>query len=336
MSTRSWHAVELGAAQMEEIRALFAQVFGHPMSEALWRWKYDGGRGRATGTRGDDGSLLAHYGGTARTLICTGEAVQAVQLGDVMVKTEARGILSRQGPFATATQAFLQDHIGTPTGFALGFGFPNARHTRLGEKLGLYTPVGEILELRWKLSSCATPFWKRPWVTAPIDWGMAGTDARLNALWQALRASAREFVLPQRDADWWRHRFANHPDGAYRCWWVRGRYARRILGAVVLRPAKDAGGDWELLDWLGAMEHMPVLMAAARELAAQGGASVLTSWISQPLVRRLQDLAAPVDGIRATEQTACPHCVTQRMSAAVPTGIGGQPWWLTGGDTDFR
>ncbi len=36
MSTRSWHAVELGAAQMEEIRALFAQVFGHPMSEALW------------------------------------------------------------------------------------------------------------------------------------------------------------------------------------------------------------------------------------------------------------------------------------------------------------
>ena len=45
MSLPRWHAVELGAAQRHEVSALFAQVFGLPMSDALWRWKYDAGRG---------------------------------------------------------------------------------------------------------------------------------------------------------------------------------------------------------------------------------------------------------------------------------------------------
>lgn len=336
MSVRPWHAVELGESQMGETRALFEQVFGHSMSEALWRWKYDGGRGCATGTRDEDGALLAHYGGTARTLVCEGQPLQAVQLGDVMVKVQARGILSRQGPFATATQAFLQNHIGSPGGFALGFGFPSARHTRLGEKLGLYTPLGEVLEVRWNTPSCPTPFWKRPWVCAPVDWSAAHTDARLDALWDTLRQTAQGFVLPQRDARWWRHRFANHPDGPYRCWWVRGRFSRRILGAVVLRPGQGAAADWELLDWLGAVQDAPTLLAAARELAAHGGARALNSWLSQPLVRHLQALAPPPDGAQASEQSACPYCVTQRTAPAVPAALRNQPWWLTGGDTDFR
>lgn len=336
MSTRPWYAVPLGEAQVDEIRGLFAQVFGHPMSEALWRWKYDAGRGRATGTRGADGTLLAHYGGTARTLVCEGQPLHAVQMGDVMVKVHARGILSRQGPFATATQAFLQDHVGSPGGFALGFGFPSARHTRLGEKLGLYAPLGDVLELRWSLPPCPASFWKRPWVCAPVDWSAAHTDARLDALWQALLGTAQGFVVPQRDARWWRHRFANHPEGPYRCWWVRGRFSRRVLGAVVLRPGRNTENDWELLDWLGAAQDTPVVLAAARELARQAGAGALTAWLSQPLVHHLQAFAPPPDGALATEQPACPYCVTERAAPGLPAAARSQPWWLTGGDTDFR
>ena len=128
MTALQWHAVDLGIEEMPEIRALFAQVFGHSMSDALWRWKYDAGRGIATGTRDEQGRLLAHYGGTARALQVNGVAVSAVQLGDVMVAAQARGILSRRGPFATAATAFLQHHIGSPSAYALGFGFPNQRH----------------------------------------------------------------------------------------------------------------------------------------------------------------------------------------------------------------
>jgi len=334
MSLPRWHAVELGAAQRHEVSALFAQVFGLPMSDALWRWKYDAGRGVATGTRDEQGHLLAHYGGTARVLMVNGVAVNAVQLGDVMVAEQARGVLSRRGPFATAATAFLERHVGVVDGFALGFGFPNQRHTRLGEKLGLYRALGNVQELSWACEDTpATSFFGKAWDTSGLDWSDSRTDERLDRLWHALRDEAGSFVLPQRDAQWWRHRFANHPDGPYRCWWVRGRVSRRVWGAVALRPGRQAGADWEILDLLGSMKHLNSLLLAARSLAARGLAGRLTGWFSEALASHVRSLDA---GSGALVQMACPYCVTQRRASDLPGAVMAQPWWLTGGDTDFR
>ena len=334
MTVLQWHAVDLGIAEMPEIRTLFAQVFGHSMSDALWRWKYDAGRGIATGTRDEQGRLLAHYGGTARALQVNGVAVSAVQLGDVMVAAQARGILSRRGPFATAATAFLQHHIGSPGAYALGFGFPNQRHTRLGEKLGLYNALGNVQELSWTCEKTRTSlFFGADSHSTPLDWSDARTDNLLNGLWRALSQDARGFVIPRRDAPWWRHRFANHPEGPYRCWWVHGSWSRRLLGAIALRPGGQPGANWEILDLLGPTKHWHAMLCAARLLAQQGAADRLTGWFSDAVVNivRSRDV-----GSIAASQVACPHCVTRQRSPEWADVVTTQPWWLTGGDTDFR
>ena len=335
MTLPRWYAVDIGVEQMPEVSALFAQVFGQPMSDALWRWKYDAGRGVATGTRDERGNLLAHYGGTARALLVDGAALNAVQLGDVMVTEQARGILSRRGPFATAATIFLQHHVGVPGGFALGFGFPNQRHTRLGEMLGLYRALGDVQELSWtcKVAAHNAVFSASAWSSAAIDWGDARTDERLDRLWSMLSEDARGFVLPRRDAQWWRHRFANHPEGSYRCWWVRGRFSRRLLGAVALRPGKQPGDDWEILDCLGSMRHLNAILFAARGLATRGLAGRMTGWFSDALADHVRGLDV---GSSASMQTACQYCVTQRWAPELPDSVVTRPWWLMGGDTDFR
>ena len=334
MTGLQWHAVDLGIAEMPEIRTLFAQVFGHSMSDALWRWKYDAGRGIATGTRDEQGRLLAHYGGTARALQVNGVAVSAVQLGDVMVAAQARGILSRRGPFATAATAFLQHHIGSPGAYALGFGFPNQRHTRLGEKLGLYNALGNVQELSWTCEKTRTSlFFGADSHSTPLDWSDARTDNLLNGLWRALSQDARGFVIPRRDAPWWRHRFANHPEGPYRCWWVHGSWSRRLLGAIALKPGGQPGANWEIMDLLGPTKHWHAMLCAARLLAQQGAADRLTGWFSDAVVNivRSRDV-----GSIAASQVACPHCVTRQRSPEWADVVTTQPWWLTGGDTDFR
>lgn len=334
MTVLQWHAVDLGIAEMPEIRTLFAQVFGHSMSDALWRWKYDAGRGIATGTRDKQGRLLAHYGGTARALQVNGVAVSAVQLGDVMVAAQARGILSRRGPFATAATAFLQHHIGSPGAYALGFGFPNQRHARLGEKLGLYNALGNVQELSWTCEKTRTSlFFGADSHSTPLDWSDARTDNLLNGLWRALSQDARGFVIPRRDAPWWRHRFANHPEGPYRCWWVHGSWSRRLLGAIALKPGGQPGANWEIMDLLGPTKHWHAMLCAARLLAQQGAADRLTGWFSDAVVNivRSRDV-----GSIAASQVACPHCVTRQRSPEWADVVTTQPWWLTGGDTDFR
>lgn len=332
MSDTPWRLVSLDAAHSQEIRTLFQQVFGSPMSEALWHWKYANQRGLATGTRDRNGRLLAHYGGTARTLLVQGQLQQAVQLGDVMVAPDARGFLSRHGPFAVATQGFLQQYVGPDRPFALGFGFPGARHVRLGEKLGLYAATNQVEELHWPQAPHPSLWWRLCWQIVPVDWAAtAATTQRLNQLWQAMQSQTTGFVIGQRDALWWQHRFANHPEGRYRCFWLRQRLTGRTIGALALKPGTEIGQAWELLDWIAPVPQTAIMVQAARAIAAQAG-SALQSWLSSPIA----DLLRQQPGLQdASTQPACTACVTIRQCPHLPP-LTPLPWWLTGGDTDFR
>ena len=69
MSAQRWSVVDMDAGQLGEVQSLFQRVFKHTMSEGLWCWKYAGGRGVAVGARAPSGELLAHYGGTLRSVL---------------------------------------------------------------------------------------------------------------------------------------------------------------------------------------------------------------------------------------------------------------------------
>lgn len=332
-----WHLVDVGADHRDEVRGLFARVFGSDMAPALWHWKYAGGRGLASGTRDGDGRLLAHYGGMTRTLLVGGVPMGCVQVGDVMVEPEVRGVLSRRGPFATAARGFIERHIGTPEGFACGFGFPNERAARLGELLGLYARSCQVMQVRWPQAPSLSAFMQRwKWRLAPVDWSDAQTDARLERLWTGLRSDTGTggCVLPERNAAWWRHRFANHPLIRYSAFWVYQRFSGRLLGAVVLRPGASPGDDWELLDWLALEQDSSAVVAAARGLCARHGARAMSAWLSEPLAVRLLSCPGLSD---AQSELACTAIVSVRRR---PSLLDAPPprlwWWLTGGDTDFR
>lgn len=334
----------LDARDAPEIRALFAQVFGAPMNEALWRWKYAGQRGFASGLRAVDGTLVAHYGGTRRSLRAGGQTIAALQMGDVMVRPDARAILSRRGPFAQVTRHFIAHQLGDQAGHALGFGFPGERHARLGERLGLYRSLGEVRQRQW---AAVAPggLGLRRWRLEPLRTGPAGLHphecARLDACWARMQAALTAWVVPVRDGAWCQHRYGAHPQHRYLLRWVRCRLTGRRAGAVVLRPPAqdDAGASWEWLDWIGPPSRMRLALALVRAEAARAQAASVHGWFSAPL---LGTFLAPRAGDAAGDEPSppdlvvCTACTTVDRASTVPADIDHRPWWLSSGDTDFR
>lgn len=327
MTTTPWQVAPWSPDQAPEIRELFHRVFGHSMPSILWDWKYGSGRGVATIIRDHAGRMVGHYGGMSRQIDFFGQPEIAVQIGDVMVAPEARGILTRRGPVALMTAAFLDSWIGFNRAYLVGFGFPNSRAFRVAERLKLYADVGRVNEIYWpylankKFSAWPTSF-------HPIDWSKNKTVEQLDVAWEKMRNSTVGWIIPQRNGAWWRHRFANHPLYQYKCYWLCERWSRKKWAALALRPGKAAGDSWELMDWIGDYEDSQDILHAARQIAANNGAE-LKGWFSSTLTNTL----------------ITPDSIVTDIQVHIPTSIhrlGPDPeqlrgkWWLTGGDTDFR
>jgi hypothetical protein len=318
-----WQATIPALEDRADIRALFSAVFGHELSEAFWQWKYGGGKGQAIVARDANGHMVAHYGGISRPIRYFGRSELAVQICDVMVESRERGVLTRKGPFYLVTSEFLTHYIGHGRKHLLGFGFPSDRHVRLAEKQGLYSKVGTVKELRWPTAQLL-PYRIS---TQPLDWQAHKTDRTLDALWQDMRDSLTDCIVPVRDAAWWHFRYRQHPEHVYRVYLVKHRLTRRPLGCIALKPVSDA--CWELMDWIAPLASAPLMVAAARTIAAKAGIPMLSGWF----------------GDRAVQAVSATAPETIEIGVAVPTNIltPGPPadelagrWWLTGGDTDFR
>src|SRR3954447_10889474 len=88
---------DLEPADRAALLVLHVRVFGGAVDEEWFRWKYVGGQGLGTGVW-KDGELIAHCGGLPRTLWRGGARTGGIQIGDVMVAAEWRGLLTRRGP----------------------------------------------------------------------------------------------------------------------------------------------------------------------------------------------------------------------------------------------
>lgn len=338
VSRPRWQPGRITGRGSEQMRRLFADVFGHEMTAAHWQWKYGDGRGLGIGvwqTATNDGErlvdppLVAHYGGLVRNILYFGRPTRALQCGDVMVATEGRGTLSRQGPVFLSAASCLEHEIGYGTRHFAGFGFPNERAYRLPERLGLYAEVGRMLELVWP-ARAARPALRL--AVRRLNLLDAAADARMNACWNAMQSGLDHAIVGVRDAHYLRQRYCAHPDKSYQIHFVQRRFGGAPLGLLVLRVANDEGKGLrcEVLDLIGAIEQMPLLIHQARRIAAGLGCTQVFAWVTENM---LPLLALPHDAqvhdlhirIPANAWTPGPAIDEQRGK-----------WWLTGGDTDFR
>ncbi|MCX7176993.1 MAG: GNAT family N-acetyltransferase [Proteobacteria bacterium] len=309
----------------EAVIALFNVVFEQRIPRAWFEWKYGPGKGVAVGMWDEDGRLVAHYAGIPRLLAWQDRTVHGLQIGDVMVTPELRGIMTRKGPFQQVCSHFFARRVGPNLSYRIAFGFPNQRALRLGTTLGLYRDAGIIKLLRWPARRVSLPFW-----LSRSTLGESETigDRQMRTVWASMQRDFRDFVLGIRDADYLRWRFIARPDRQYKLFVLRNRLTGTALAIFVMRLAGESA---ELLDVIGPRSAFPAVVGAARDEAARFGANSLTAWASPA--------AAAIFGNSGAEEIeelpSGAFMAVARPEDYSAAEIAATRWWWMGGDTDF-
>lgn len=315
----NWIADWAHPSDESELMALFSSAFGHDMPPRLWRWKYAGQDPLGALVR-RDGRLVAFYGGTPRSINLFGVPATAIQIGDIMVHPNERGILTRKGAFFLAATTFLERYVGVGKAFPLAFGFPSNRHNRLGERLGLYAKVGEIMRVTWPaLKTLPSPLLR----IRTLDTGMG---AAVDLLWAEMAAALSHQIVGVRDFNYLRRRYLEHPTISYRVFLVSRRLTSTPFGVMVVRELDD---ELELVDIIAPPQRLVALVKIVRRLAWSFDKPKAYAWIS------LQHAAllAAGSGVIATTEITIPTIIWTQGTA--PSELYNR-WWLMSGDTDFR
>lgn len=313
---------DVAPSDAPDVLQLFEEVFGHRTDSRWYAWKYLAGVGNALGLWDALGCLKAHCAGTPRTVSWCGKHVAGLQVGDVMVSTDIRGLLMRKGPFQQVSSRFYASRVGANQRYQLAWGFPNQRHMRLGVKLDLFWDAGMISQLRWAVGQ----EWLWPWysVTA-LSGGEAGFDDQVDAAWASMAADLQNHVLGVRDAAYIRWRFLARPDRQYKLFCLRRRFTGKVLAVIVMRIAD---GTAELLDIIGPRDAMRSAIRAAIKQCAQAGVSSLSAWASPALVEVVQNTGAEVT------QSGASLAIIKESNFSEADVMAARWWWM-GGDTDF-
>ncbi|MBI4204742.1 MAG: GNAT family N-acetyltransferase [Betaproteobacteria bacterium] len=320
MSSARWSVDWAHPSDEAELLALFARAFGHAMPPAQWDWKYRGLDPVGTLVR-RDGRPVAFYGGMPREIRWFGAPMTAVQIGDVMVDPAERGVLTRRGPFFLATTAFAERCVGPGRSYALAFGFPSERHTRLGEHLGLYARVDEVLEASWP----ALP--ARPGLLhSARALAVEQLDA-VDALWEGMAEKLTGVAVGERNGARIRNRFLEHPTIGYLTFLVKHRFTGAPIGLVVLRDHGETG--IELVDVVAPPESLAPLVATARRVAGRLGRPKVFAWMTP---RAAESFAGSAPDL-APAKIPIPTII---WNASPDLGKLRGNWWLMGGDADSR
>lgn len=318
-----WRLQILEKNQVSEMFDLFKKTFHHDMTPATWQWKYGSNSGREIGIWKDN-QLIAHYGGVSRKILFFGQPQTAVQIGDVMVDTNERGILTRKGPFFLMAATFLERYIGYGKPYLLGFGFPNERAMKVAKRLGLYAEVGHMTEFSWSPRS-RFPLWG----TRLHLIGREQTDFAVTAAdqcWQHMAADLQAAIIGVRDWKYLQHRYLDHPNQQYQIILVRNRFNQRARGILVLRYDPEG---CEIVDLIAPLAEIPLLVTHARRLAGIHGATRVFCRITENFAPHF----AVADG---TQQSVNIHIPANAWSNGPSPETLKDHWWLMSGDKDFR
>jgi hypothetical protein len=321
----SFRVGDIDFANAAEMRELFASVFGKPMSEAFWSWKYQDGHSHGLGVWDGD-TLVAHYGGVAADIIFEGKPARAVQIVDVMVVPAARYGVRTQSPFFLATSTFIDRYIGYGQPYLLGYGFPSDRHMKLAQRLELYARVGGMSELTMHGGARMPADWLLQRRTLTDD-NFPQYAAAIDSLWQRMQTSLpAAAILVRKDAERIHYRYFQHPEQRYRLLWWQNRFTGKPFAVAVVKEEPTRA---LLMDIVADAADFPrVLRLVANNMAREHNLP-LVFWLSSAWVERLQ-----LGGLAAVK--ALPISTPARFRTEGPQSeVLQDRWCLTAGDTDY-
>ncbi len=318
----NWSTDWAHPADEAELLELFTAAFGSDMHPELWRWKYAGTDPIGVLVRRGN-RPVAFYGTLPRAISFFGAPTMAVQIGDVMVHPNERGVLTRKGPFFLAASYFWHHCLGTGKPYAFAFGFPSERPYRVGERLGFYTNLGEISRVGWPaLKAGPNPLLRvRSWD--------ATMGAAADQIWADMLAAMSQHIVGVRDFAYLQHRYLEHPTVDYKIYVVSTRLVGKPFAIIVVR---DDGEELELVDLIAPPARLEALVKIVRRLAFNLGKTKAYTWITSShaaLFAGDSGVVSPTGIVITVFNSANPS------EGTPPAEIRGRTWMMTG-DMDFR
>lgn len=308
-------------------------VFSTDVNRSWLDWKYGKevtqGHGLGSGLWDGD-ALIAHCGGVPRTLIWEDKSISGLQIGDVMVRADWRGVMVRKGPFYHVSSHFYRNAVGGNATYAVGYGFPNARHLKLAVSTGLLLDGGSVQAPCWDVRTHGlSKHWHCVWrMREQTDVVRKSVEVTESA-WHAMREDIARLsvVCGARTANYllWRYLVPPHAD-RYHFFALEKHWGRVPLGWVVLDLSNPGIAVW--LDWIGPLKYMPAAWQGVMNVAKKLGKWELNLWATLPV---MDAISAPKP--RAVTETARLGIVNGSLHDVRKTD--GCNWWLMGGDTDF-
>lgn len=314
-----WRLSSLERKNLPDFFDLFNSVFGSPMTPELWQWKYGLTDGRQLcAWQGE--KLVAHYGGMPRKIMLFGKPQTAVQIGDVMVSSNHRGVLTRSGPFFRLAATFLEQYIGYGKPYLLGFGFPNDRAMAIAEKLKLYSEVGHLVEISWAPSTI------RPCVFTRLHLLSEADAPEVDGLWHKMRSDLTDSIVGTRDWNYLRQRYLLHPHQHYYLLIVKNRIGGKARGVIVCRHDPEG---CEMVDVIAPLHDLPLLITQARRHAK-------IAKCARFFCRITENFSSLFTGSGGVKQDVGIRIPANAWSDGPPPESLKNRWWLMTGDMDFR
>lgn len=226
------------------IEAGFRRVFGVERPAGEWAWKFppaDEGGGRRVMVALAGGEVVAHVAAQPVRFTVDGRAVLAGHVVDAFSRPRAG--LARRGVFARTVDALFATYCGAE-GIAFVYGFPGARHMRLGRQVLAYAAPRPV------------PYRVRELVAGQGGAGAGSGVTPGPSAWRRLRRRLSGIRVEAGFAasaldDLWRRAADRYPVAAV-------RDGRRAAGRLAGRPGVD------YLHFTARRRGRPVAWAAAR------------------------------------------------------------------------
>ena len=264
----SFRIREATAADAPGIRALIERVFGTPMTDEEWRWKFernpDGWRG-VVGVDEEDGRLVGNYAGWGLRFLLDGAERRIYSVGDVATDPSARALGGRRGVFRAMADAFFES-VASEVPFC--FGFPGARHRLVSERL-----VGSRTLFPVRLREVDAGALGPP--PSDMDSGEFPPES-FDAFWERARSLLSHAAVRDRLRVNWR--FHGRPTRYYRMVWRTQAGAMTGWAALCMSRETAAATVVDFLSSEPDGSDSRALFACAAEEARRLGARRLIFW----------------------------------------------------------